>query len=202
MTLIINKPRTTPHHRPLIALTGPKGSGKDAAAKIITKCLVQPNGEYNIFKHIKFAGPLKDACRELFGWDDRHLEGNLKEVVDERYGVSPRKAMQTLGTEWGRNIINPNLWTEVARNRIREIKYGLVIVSDCRFDNEAQMIHDEGGIVIQVVRPGTSPVAEHASELGVSSELIDMTIDNSGTLDDLSVSIKRLGLKCIFGLNR
>lgn len=136
------------------------------------------------------------------GWDDlidawhegRRPEANLHEALGltlEEYvdwvqtGVvhlTPRYALQHLGTEWGRGCFDAT-WTNMAKRRIRDLKAAgcpLVIVSDIRFDNEATVVDK----VIEVVRPGVARAA-HASEAGVSSELIWAQIQNNGSLEDL-----------------
>jgi hypothetical protein len=78
----------------LIALTGYAGSGKSTLADILA-C------EHG-FTVVKFAGPLKAMLRAL-GLDEREIEGDLKEQPCQLLaGHTPRRAMQTLGTEWGR----------------------------------------------------------------------------------------------------
>lgn len=182
--------RYTEAQRPLIALTGRKRSGKDTVASLMETELQSLFGKrHNGTFQLKFASPLKQVCRDLFGWGLRHTDGDLKEVVDPRYDVTPRHAMQTLGTEWGRGMIHPNIWVEIMRNKIRNIKHAYVIVSDCRFDNEAQMIRDEGGVVVQICRPGIEYVDVHESERGISPELVDCTINNDATIADLQMVV-------------
>jgi dephospho-CoA kinase len=85
----------------LIGLVGVRRSGKDTAAQILD----------NIgYRNIKFAEPLKAMLRtylEYAGVNANHIEriidGDLKEASREVFGHrSARYAMQTLGTEWGR----------------------------------------------------------------------------------------------------
>ena len=62
------------------------------------------------------------------------------------------------------------------------------VITDLRFDNEANWVHSMGGEVWRVVRDVPQDVAclaEHKSESGVANGLIDRLIDNAGTLDDL-----------------
>jgi hypothetical protein len=126
---------------------------------------------------------MKDACREIFGWGDRELYGDLKETVDEAYQVSPRVALQTLGTEWGRNCINKDLWLRRAKAEIS--KHENIVISDCRFNNEAEFILNAGGYVLEVCRESTQQVALHSSEDGISKNLISFTIENNQKLTDL-----------------
>ena len=91
----------------LIALTGLAGSGKTTAADY----LVKAHG----FACISFAGPIKSMLRTLglTALEDIEevFEGEGKEKPNRLLcGKSPRFAMQTLGTEWGRDLIGPDLW--------------------------------------------------------------------------------------------
>lgn len=142
----------------LIALTGYAGSGKSTVARH----LVNSHG----FTLVKFAGPLKQMMRCL-GLGDREIEGDLKEQPHPVLcGRSPRWAMQTLGTEWGRDLIGSNLWVNVAMEGAQLVldQGGSVVIDDCRFENEAAAVRALRGEIIQIVRPGVEPVNSHASE--------------------------------------
>lgn len=90
--------------------------------------------------------------------------------------LTPRKLLQLLGTEAGREIIHPNIWVNAlfadypnkdtyildnpdlalfgskVKSVELEIKKPNWIITDVRFPNEAQAIKDRGGIVIRVNR--------------------------------------------------
>lgn len=130
----------------IIALTGLAGSGKSTAAKH----LVEVHG----FTLVKFAGPLKAMLRCL-GLGDREIEGDLKEVPHPVLGGrTPRHAMQTLGTEWGRNLIHSNLWVNVAMASADNVLDcgGPVVIDDCRFLNEANAVKERGGFIVKLMR--------------------------------------------------
>lgn len=165
----------------LIGITGAAGHGKDT----IADCLTSANGYHNF----SFASPIKQACIAIFGWGREHLHGNLKEVIDPAYGISPREAMQTLGTDWGRCMIHPEIWIKAGTREIQQ--YNRVVVSDVRFDNEAEAIKSLGGTIIEVYRPGKEAVNPHASEEGIRRDLIDHTIINDGTIDELWEKTKK-----------
>lgn len=166
---------TKPH---LIALVGLAGSGKSTVAKHLTA-----NHGYRVEK---FAAPLKDMLR-AFGLTDAHIEGDLKEVpCDLLGGRTPRYAMQTLGTEWGRDLIHPSLWPNAWMARARS---GLVVTDDCRFENEAEAVRRLGGMIVRVVRPSLGNVADHASESGQSRITADRRIVNGGTPADLFAQV-------------
>jgi len=148
----------------LLGICGRKGSGKSTAAQVLLDAG---------WKRVKFADPLKNMLR-VIGLDDRHIEGDLKELpCDLLGGKTPRWAMQSLGTEWGRNCIFPDFWMSLAR---REIALVLaqgysVVVDDVRFDNEADMIRELGGSVLLIKRGPDAPI-EHESEKGVTPDFI------------------------------
>lgn len=56
----------------VIGITGKARSGKDTVANL----LIDNCG----FIRYSFAAPIKDSIQEMFGWDERHREGELKET--------------------------------------------------------------------------------------------------------------------------
>ena len=83
----------------VIGIAGPARCGKDTAADFIIE-------EHPQYVKASFADPLKDMLRVGLGLNAAQLYGNDKEGVDHRYECSPRHIMQTLGTEWGRQLIH------------------------------------------------------------------------------------------------
>lgn len=165
----------------IIGITGKAGSGKDTAARYLRE--YRPTQ----FRSIAFADPIRDAMRVIFGWDHSYFEHPKKNEVDERFGISPRKAMQTLGTEWGRNFINTDLWLILAGARAEPLLGAgfNVMVTDVRFENEAQWIRKNGGVVWHIdrkVEDATGGNAGHSSESGVKFVKGDVRINNNETL--------------------
>lgn len=165
----------------IIGLTGKARSGKDTAAEYLATIG---------FDHYWFSKPMKDACKVIFDWSDQHVYGDLKEVVDPAFGCSPRQALQTLGTEWGRDCIGENLWVDIAKAKMRCAEN--IVISDVRFDNEARAIREMGGFVIEIIRPGIKSVEAHSSEGGIGRKLIDKYVANSGTIDNLHERIRSI----------
>lgn len=142
----------------LIALCGPAQSGKSTCADELAT--------YYGYTVVKFAGPLKDMLRSL-GLNEQQIEGNQKEKQSDLLcGHSPRYAMQTLGTEWGRNLIGRDLWVNAWTARTSQIIRlgGRVVVDDCRFDNELKAVRELGGKAVKLWRPGVEAVNGHVSE--------------------------------------
>jgi hypothetical protein len=81
-------------------------------------------------------------------------------------GQTPRHALQTLGTEWGRSLIGPNLWIDIQMEHVRNyMEHGVsVIFDDVRFASEYAAIHDHGGTVVRVFNAAVHDVDGHVSE--------------------------------------
>jgi hypothetical protein len=163
-----------------LVFTGKAGSGKDTAANFLKQ-------HYN-FKSVAFADPIRAGMRAICGLEDKHFQHPEKEVVLPEFGKSPRQMMQTLGTEWGRVSVNQDLWLILAGKKVAEYKEAgyNVVITDVRFENEAEWLRSQGGVLVHVIRPnaGTTPHG-HASEAGVKQEAKDFLIYNTGTLEDL-----------------
>jgi len=132
-----------------------------------------------------FADPLKEMLEVVFG--DRFRCGD-RETPIWWLGKSPRHLMQTLGTEWGRQQVHPDLWVLLAEqelNLYRGRKYVGMVVSDVRFDNEAEWIVREGGLLIEIRRPDAEQVSDHLSEAGISMEHPRVLVMNDGSLEQL-----------------
>ena len=173
----------------LIGLCGAAGAGKNTVAELLTDSSGGP------FVQIAFADPLYECVSTITGLPvDRLKDRDVKEAVIPWLGKSPRQLLQTLGTEWGRGTVHPEIWIRIAMERAGQHQtFSGVVVTDVRFDNEAQAIVDAGGEVWRVARPGwrclADDAATHPSEAGVSDHLIARIIDNSGSLDDLRLQL-------------
>jgi hypothetical protein len=165
----------------LICVAGSAGAGKDTATNMLR--------DHFGFATYAFAYPIKAALNAMFGWDMALWDNReWKEAVIPDIGKSPRQLAQTLGTEWGRDLVNPKLWLLLAKRRHdAALCAGLpgLVISDCRFNNEAQFAHELGGVVVHIHRDGVGAVAAHASENALSPGMIDHRILNNGTLQEL-----------------
>ncbi|QWK78604.1 deoxynucleotide monophosphate kinase family protein [Ochrobactrum sp. BTU1] len=157
------------------------------------------------FQLVKFAGPLKAMLRGYYrelGLTeeeiDRRLEGDLKETPDPHLsGRTPRHAMETLGTEWGRDQMAPEFWTNAAEAKIKGSRADLIVVDDCRFPNEAHVVRRLGGSVVQVKSArGRRKVSKHKAEKGLAPALVDHSLDNNEGIGALRKGIDTF----LFGL--
>ena len=161
----------------VIGLTGRAGSGKSTVAERLV-C------EHD-FQALAFADPLWQML-EIIGVDtDRvHVDREYKDHhILPGIGRTPRELIQTLGTEWGRDCIDVDLWAKIgARVASERAGRGRVIVfDDMRFPNEYEALAREGARMWQIVRPDVArPEGEaaHPSEGGLDGFEFHETILN------------------------
>lgn len=145
----------------IIAISGLIGSGKDTVADYLVNL--------HEFRRESFAGNLKNAMCEIFGWDREMLEGRSKssrewrEQVDEWWAkrlniphLTPRWILQHVGTDVIRGQFHDDMWLASLENKLRKTDDDIVI-SDVRFKNEVKMLKSLGAVCVQVVR-GDRPV--------------------------------------------
>lgn len=167
----------------IIGIAGHARHGKDTTADFIVR-------HYG-FKKNALADVMKEAMHVVFGWDDRYLYGDLKDVIDPRFGISPRHALQSFGTQWGQwelsryddfaSITGRKLWVNSLLNRVQ----GDVVISDVRFPHEAEAIKERGGIIVMIRRTGYPVDSSHESERSVEDIRPDYVIRNGSTLEAL-----------------
>jgi hypothetical protein len=185
----------------LVGICGLEGSGKDSIANFLIQ-------EYD-FTRISFASVLKDVVAVLFDWDRNLLEGLTpesrawREVADswwsEKLGIpnfTPRMALQMIGTDVVRNHFHPDIWLLAVERQLQ--KYTRVVISDCRFPNELDLIRRLGGTVWRVERGVppewatdyltdnvTPPIHIHPTSYLWMKCSVDVRIENNGSLTDL-----------------
>lgn len=167
----------------LVGLTGKAGAGKSTLAHQL-----RATSKSRI---IGFADPVKGMLDTMMGYIGEEIDWEDRDTKEAPLFIlpgypSPRRLAQTLGTDWGRELIHKDLWLQLGEIRIRKLwEQGFdVIVGDVRFDNEASIIRSLGGIVLKVDRD-VNAVSSHPSEDGVSSHLIDAVIANDGSPADM-----------------
>ncbi|AGC02079.1 Deoxynucleotide monophosphate kinase [Acanthamoeba polyphaga moumouvirus] len=188
----------------LIGLMGNAGSGKTTFAEYIVK-------EYG-FVEKSFADPLKKACKELFLFEDHQVYGTQeqKETPDPRwFNCTPRTALQFVGTELLRDNLDrimPGIGKDIFihhfklwyQNELQKNPDVRVVVSDVRFQNEADFIKSLGGTVIKISRETSkinlfdklsgfivNQTDTHASEKELKNiNNYDILIENTNTIDN------------------
>jgi len=133
-----------------------------------------------------------------------------RDQVDENGALTPRFALQTLGTEWGRSI-SLNMWNDLAIQACKKLLAGrflytrvsglidsahqgfdYALITDGRFRNEIINTRCINGVAFNVWRPKkaalTAGVKGHQSEVelsGIPRHFFTEILENTGTLEDL-----------------
>lgn len=167
----------------IIGIVGVAGSGKT----IVSRHLVESAG----YRKLSFAAPLKRMLRAGFGMTEEQLDGSLKTSTDRTVcSRTPRYLMQTLGTEWGRRMVGPDVWAQLWRRDALELG-GDIVADDVRFPNEAEAIRALGGVIWRVHRPGLN-VDSHASERSQKRIDEDELIMNATSIPAMILSVDAL----------
>lgn len=166
----------------VIGLTGKMGAGKSTVAALLQK-------KFPESRIVKLAEPLYD----------------MQDYVYSRVGLSKlgasiskdRALLQQLG-DWGRNR-DKDMFLKLFSKRVENLHKvkpdTLVLCDDVRFDNEAMLVKEIGGLVIEV-RSNVDRIVKvnegHISEQGVNPKLVDIVIANNGTMSDLENQLNYL----------
>jgi hypothetical protein len=174
--------------RKIVAILGVAGSGKT----LVARHLVEAYG----FQRTRFAGPLKNMLKVGLGLTDDQVDGNAKmEPLEALGGATPRHLMQSLGHEWGRRMIHPDLWATAWKRSTQDLE-GLIVADDLRYPNEAQAVRDLGGVIWRVYRPGLATM-EHGSERAQNKITEDALINNATSIADMLKSVDLLAKRMI-----
>lgn len=178
--------------RGIIGISGKIGSGKDTFASLYGQ-----QSQYT-WEIKKFAFKLKQIVSLLTNIPVEELE---KEEIKNAplgdnwqiggYGpLTPRKMLQLIGTEGGRDLIHPQIWVNSLFADLKEDSNWLI--TDVRFPNEAEAIKKSGGTLIRINRL-SDKVSNHPSETSLDDyDGWDRVIDNNGTLQDLNEIVSKI----------
>jgi nucleoside-triphosphatase THEP1 len=151
----------------IIALTGAKTVGKTTMAKSLQSWAIDS-------EVLSFATPIKEMLWQM-GISYENLHEKKEEVLPD-YNQSARQLMCSLGTEWGRDMVHKDIWVFAMKTQVERAGSSIIIIDDCRFENEARWIRSVGGRVINLVREAVSYEEGHSSETPLSCEFIDRTV--------------------------
>jgi hypothetical protein len=194
----------------IIGICGFQSSGKDTTADYLIK-------EYGFHK-LSFASVLKDIVSIMFNWQRDKLEGITKEDREWRETVdpwwsqqlkinmlSPRYVLQYFGTNLFREHFHADIWVKVVENKLHQYKN--IVITDCRFTNEINMLIRHGAKIIHIHR--NMPAWFDKYKIGIDVEEVknlhqsekewikcyyDYEIINDGSIEELYMKIKKLNI--------
>lgn len=175
----------------VIAICGKKRCGKDTVANILCNL-------YG-YENIKIAQGLKDMLKTLFQFSDEQLETDSKDHVDMRWGISPRSAMQFMGTEvmqFEIQKILPDIgrkfWIKRTLDIINQNPHKKYVISDLRFLHEFDELKKINAFIMCVDRSNNIEEDTHSSETEFKNIPYDVIIYNNSTFKHLQDTINTL----------
>lgn len=176
----------------VIALTGPKGSGKDTVADIIHR---KYTPEWYTVNRTAFADPIKQVVQHIFQLSphgthqyDMFKRTNVSYTLPEHIpsSIPGRHIVREIGMlmrKYDEKQFNEYVYNKVTSGRFTDKR--IEIVTDLRFDNEYTMLkNDLGAKIVKIKRPDYH-YDGHITERGFDDQLVDFVINNNGSLVDL-----------------
>ena len=172
----------------IIGLSGKLGSGKDTVADIIS--------DYILIERKSFAYKVKQITAILTGTTiEQNLTREGKNIFIPAWKMTLGEMQQKVGTECIRDTLNQDAWVIALFADINNDGRHYVI-TDARFENEANAIKMRGGILIRIngdpanIRRDSTRDLNHPSETSLDSyPHFDYVIDNNGTIEDLKSQV-------------
>ncbi len=152
----------------VIAICGARRVGKDTVADYLC--------ENHGFVKASFAAPLKDMVRAAFGFSQLQVDGPLKDTIDPVHGITPRQALQFIGTDimqyeihrllprigphdrtfWAERLVREHIVSTTANSTTNSTTCDAddpikrIVISDMRFPHEqrtlVEAVQREGGV--------------------------------------------------------
>lgn len=157
------------------AFIGKMRAGKDTAADF----MIASSGGHVL----KFADPLYEMQKEIY---------RIARLPHPE-GTKDRLLLQIIGTAWGRNTIDKNIWINVMDAKITEMSNtSNMYITDVRFPNEFDLLKKHNFVLVKINRPLEERIKFGATNLDHESETAldivpdseyDTILENDGSLD-------------------
>ncbi|MEU8619948.1 hypothetical protein [Streptomyces sp. NPDC048623] len=186
-----------------VALMGRAGSGKDTVGSRLVS--------QHAFARIAFADPLRSLALDvdpIVGHEPTGFEPiplRLSDMVrrdgwDRAKGrPEVRRTLQRLGQAVRDQDERHWLRAALAKVDVAERWNLPVVVTDCRYENEAEALRARGFLLVRIERPGQhGPAGEdqrqHRSETELDDFPADIVLTNRGSVDELHALADRLAV--------
>ena len=165
----------------IIGISGKKRSGKDTVYELI-RMLKQGDGIYPL--RAAFGDQIKEEVAGVTGVDLKHIEEHK-----ERF----RPMLQWWGADFRRHYKGESYWLDKMLAKMETITgREVLVITDVRYPNEAELVKRAGGIMIRVDRRTGLEDAHSSENLLDSFEGFDYRLSNNGTLFDLKEKVSRI----------
>lgn len=162
--------------------------GKDTVAEIL--CELIGRDHTTVYRMSK---TLKEAVCILYGYRMDEVEGPTKEIIDPRYNITPRNAIQGLCDflmqRHGQQFFSQQVFQAYDLGAFHDRH---VIIPDIRYEHDLSEIRNRGGIVVKITRPYGLEVPCHAWEAHIDHLQGDYCIINHGSQDELRQKVAQL----------
>jgi thymidylate kinase len=182
----------------VIGVSGTKRSGKNTFADYIKEHLEEQGKSVKIgswaellkksaYESLGFAKTLEVSIYEL--WADAFKQGHKIQIVNSLgetiHSISGREFLQRYGTEGHREVFGDNFWINQFWEANEFNGVDVLIITDCRYDNEAENVLGRDGVIVKIDNPNTDSEEDtHASEQGINEKFIEYRISNNSSLED------------------
>lgn len=171
----------------IIAFTGKKQTGKSTACKYLENNYNYALGNFKDGLVTELKQNFPDLLQAILDAENNYNKTTF--IIDDLFQAKPplvRTLMQNYGTQVRRND-DPNYWVRQWENNLftgniltsippQKEKLSRVTVDDCRFQNEAEAIKNNGGVIIRLERTDMVHTDTHVSETEMDSIVPDYTI--------------------------
>ena len=162
----------------IIGISGKKRSGKDTIYRLIKEL----NGIHPL--RAAFGDQIKEEVADVTGVEVDHIEENKEHF---------RPMLQWWGSDFRRHYNGESYWLDKMLAKMQTLAAKeVMVITDVRYPNEAELVKQAGGIMIRVDRR-TGLEDPHSSEnLLDDFEGFDYRLTNNGTMFDLKEKVQRI----------
>lgn len=167
-----------------VAFCGKMRAGKDTAYEFFRS---QINGV-----HVKFADPLYEMQDVIY---------RIAKLPPLEKNQKDRNLLQLLGTQWGRETINTDIWLNLFKIRLKdlEIPLGNVFNTDARFENEIKLLKKIGFRIVYIevndevcINRGAIFTNHESEQYMKTFKDWDYKINNDGSMEEYKSALQNL----------
>ena len=160
----------------------------------------------NVMRCVHAYKTIKEMLCAAFGWSKDIFESDLKDVKDFFWHISPREAMEYIGTEIMRcdirnrfpefdKFIGEKIWVKRFEKFYLENKDKTIIITDLRYDPEFEFLKTIGSTNIKIDR--TNIDIDTKRMYCIDKYKFDYELINDSSLDNYKEKCKQLFNKII-----